>query len=113
MILEPGSKVLIVHRRLYEKDKGRYFIGTAARCEDGLAKVTGKTWVQDTFNGKFLKKEDARVKIIPLTSAGLIIYVLPAKVDLERLEFSFSGKGNVFLEDKHNGFHMDLSESCH
>jgi len=113
MILEPGSKILVVHRRLFEKDKGRYFIGTADRCEDGVAKVTGKTWVQDNFNGKFLKKQDVRVKIIPLTSAGLLIYLLPPEVDAEHMDFCLTEKGSLILEDKKHGFRMDLSENCH
>ena len=45
MILEVGSKLLVVHRRLFENDKSRYFIGKVEHCEDAVARVSGHTWV--------------------------------------------------------------------
>lgn len=41
MILTQGSKVLICHRRLFEEDQPRLFVGIADAYEDGLAKVAG------------------------------------------------------------------------
>lgn len=112
MILDVGSKVLVVHRRLYDKDKSRYFVGVVDQCEAGLARVTGHTWVQDPFDGAFLKKEDMRTKIIALSSTGIITYALPNSVQLSDLQFEFSDKGQLALHDRKK-FRMDLSETCH
>ncbi len=113
MILEAGSKILVVHRRLFDNDKARYFIGSVDCCEAGVARVTGHTWVQDHINGKFVKKEDARTKVIAMASQGLIIYALPPGINIGNLKFDFSEKGQLWLRDTSNHFRMDLSEMCH
>lgn len=111
MILDPGTKVLIVHRRLFENDKSRYFVGTVQECEGEIATVSGHTWVQDQFDGRFSKKEDVRTKIIALSSPGLITYRLPSDIQAEGLSFTMS-EGKVWLTDDKR-FRMDLSESNH
>jgi len=110
MILEPGSKVLVVHRRLFENDRARYFVGAVDKCEGVLARITGKTWVQDPFNSAFLRKEDPRTKIVSLESGSMIVYVLPGYIELSALTFDYSNKGQVFLHSPDNSFRMDLSE---
>lgn len=113
MILEPGTKLLVVHRRLFEKDKARYFVGTVEQSENNLARVTGNTWTQNQFNGKFVKKEDRRTKIVALGCNGLITYLLPPQVNLSELQFDYSAQGQIFLHDAQNNFKMDLSENAH
>lgn len=113
MILEVGSKVLVVHRRLYEKDRARYFVGNVDCCEAGVARVNGFTWSQDPINGKLVKKEDPRTKVVAFASQGLIIYALPPNVRLSNLSFDFSQEGRLWLTDKENRFQMDLTEACH
>lgn len=46
-MLEQGEKLLIVHRRLFDKDTPRFFIGEVEAFETGLAKVKGYTFVKD------------------------------------------------------------------
>lgn len=112
MILESGTKLLVVHRRLFEKDRPRYFIGSVDCFEDGIARVTGNTWVQDLANGNFIKKDDSRTKIISVLSTGLLIYCLPGFVNLSELRFDYTSDNEVLLRDK-GKFAMDMSESLH
>jgi hypothetical protein len=112
MILQDGDKVLIVHRRLFEQDRSRYFVGIVDGYEAGIAKVTGYSWYQDTFAGKFVGKHDSRCKILSLASGTLMAYQLPAETDLNKLAFELDGKGSVYLTD-HAGFRMNLDEKDH
>lgn len=112
MLIEPGSKLLIVHRRLYDRDRARFFVGVVEAYQDGLARVTGHTWAQDAFHESFVKKEDARCKIIPLTSGALIVYLLPNTLNLARVEFHADPQGRLWLRDG-EGLGMDLTEMQH
>ena len=112
MILDLGNKILVVHRRLFEKDKPRYFIGTVEACEEGLARGSGYSWAEDPFTGKMVRKNGIRTKIIALQSLGVIVYVLPQYVVPANLHF-FLEAGKLLLQDPENQFEMDLSEMMH
>jgi hypothetical protein len=109
MILSVGSKVLIVHRRLFESDHPRYFVGQVDGYESGIAKVTGYTWVYDPMDGKLDMKGDSRTKILSLVSGGLICYELPTEMRIESLVFKYDGKSLTLTDSKK--FKMDLSEN--
>jgi hypothetical protein len=111
MLLERGTPVLVVHRRLFEGDRPRYFVGFVEAGDADVILVTGHSWVQDTFNGTFLKKEDPRTKVLSLTSGTLFVYRLPPRLDPARLVFSMDEKGALWLRDG-SGWKMDLSEHC-
>ena len=108
MILESGIKVLIAHRRLFESDHVRFFVGTVEGYEDGLARVTGQTWTRDPYQGLYVGKKELRTKIVPIGSGTVIVYQLPGTVRLEHFELSTEGSTLV----AHDGadFRMDLSE---
>ena len=57
MILEEGRLVLIVYRRLFERDEARFFAGVVDGYEAGLVKVTGRSWMWDQFAGKLVKSK--------------------------------------------------------
>lgn len=110
MILNNGDKVIIVHRRLYESDHARFFVGTVDGQSDLLIKVRGFSWVKNQYGGNFLKKEEERTKIIPLTSGSLIIYQIPTSVNIDKLYIDTAKKGTSIMKDD-SGFQMDFSES--
>lgn len=108
MILEPGAKVLVAHRRLFESDHNRYFTGVVEGYEDGIARVTGRTWVRDGYHGEYKAKSDTRTKIFSLSSGTVIFYQLPAQVDVDELVIETQNV-DVVLRDE-DGFRMDLTE---
>jgi hypothetical protein len=112
MILERGSHVLVVHRRLFDGDKARFFIGRVDDYDSAVARITGHTWVQDTFNGKVLKKEGARTKILSLSSGTLIVYALPNPVDNESIKIDYDHNGRILVSDG-KSLKLDLSEGMH
>lgn len=108
MILEPGSKVLVTHRRLFELDHGRFFLGTVDGYDGGIASITGYTWIRDGYQGHYTRKSDVRTKIVSLSSGTVIVYRLPDTVRVPDAELVCSNT-SVVLKDP-SGFSMDLTE---
>ena len=108
MILEKGSKVLVSHRRLFEHDHGRYFVGVVEEYDSGVARVCGHTWMRDGYRGEFRRKDDERTKLIALASGTVIVYLLPASTRLDQLALEQEGV-NVFVRDGHV-VEMDVTE---
>jgi hypothetical protein len=74
---------LIAHRRLFQQDQPRFFVGRVVAYQEGIAKVRGYSWVREHVRGALEKKADQRVKIVPVTSDALMIYQLPGEIALE------------------------------
>jgi hypothetical protein len=108
MVLKAGEKVLIVHRRLFEKDSIRFFVGAVEDCDAGLAKVTGFTFSQDMMTAHVHKKEDPRTKIVAIGSGTVLVYVLTGDPQIDKLHFVQSGPKLKLIDG--NGFQMDLTE---
>ena len=111
-MLEQGEKLLMVHRRLFEKDSPRFFAGEVQAYENGVAKVRGYTFVKDMFTGDIKKKPDLRTKFLAVVSGTLIIYQLPVTARLDSLKFSHTQDAGLVLTDD-AGFSMDMSESVY
>ncbi len=109
MFLDSGDRLLVVHRRLFEKDHPRFFIGTVLDWDGGVAKVSGHSWVFNQMTGKFVKKPDKRTKIIAVSSGTLLVYQLPAGTPLESLELRYGKGGEITLVGP--SFEMDLTEN--
>ena len=110
MMLNSGDKVFVVHRRLFDKDQSRFFLGTVLGYENGIAKVEGRTLIKDSFSGDFLEKPDARTKIISISSGTLIVYQLPQDTEIESIKFEVDPKGSIMMTDG-SSFNMDISEA--
>lgn len=108
MLLDQGAKLLVCHRRLFAEDQPRFFIGCVEEYCEGVAKVSGFTWTRDPSHG-FQRKSDRRTKLISLASGSLIIYEIPASVELEAVRMEQPGGKLVSLTDEKK-FRMDLSE---
>lgn len=111
-MLEQGEKVLIVHRRMFEKDSPRFFVGEVQAYEQGIVKVKGYTFVKDMFSGSMKKKSDLRTKVMSIVSGTLIVYQLPVIVLLDSVTFNRDQDGGLVLMDG-EGFSMDMSEASH
>lgn len=108
MLLEAGNKLLITHRRLFEHDAPRFFVGEVQDWEDGIAKVSGYSFVRDIPTSQILKKADRRVKLVPVASEAYIVYLLPDEVAVETVRFDWSGEGLRLMSDQE--VVMDLAE---
>ena len=95
MILDPGNKVLVSHRRLFAQDEQRFFVGEVLAYDAGVAKLQGYSFVLDTMRGEVLRKDDSRVKIISVQSGSLIVYQLPDELAVDAVTFALDEAGLV------------------
>ena len=108
MVLKAGNRILVVHRRLFEGDIARFFLGVVDAYEAGLARVTGFTFVREALEGKVLRKPEARTKILSLSSGTLIVYSLPDDLAIENVHIR-AGDGKLVLTDG-GSFDINLAE---
>jgi hypothetical protein len=111
MILAEGDKILVAHRRLFERDETRFFVGVVNGYDGGVVKATGHSYVRDMLSGQMVEKADARTKILSLASGTLIVYELPSSVALDALRFVIDG-GRMTITDG-GKYAMNLGEFTH
>ncbi len=109
MLVPGGAKLLLAHRRLFPEDQPRFFIGTVEAYADGMARISGYSWVREQLRGDILRKRDPRTKLVSLVAGTLLVYVLPDEVDIENLSIEHGTDRDYVLTDGKE-FQMDLSE---
>ncbi len=109
MFVDPGKKLLIAHRRLFETDQTRFFVGTVDAYDAGIVLVSGYSWNRDPYSGVLAMKGELRSKLVSITSGMVIVYVLPDELDLTLLQIETDEHQNVFLSDGRS-FRIDLTE---
>jgi hypothetical protein len=110
-ILEPGDNLLVVHRRLYDGDQSRFFVGRVEAYEHGLAKVCGHSFARDSVDGNLCRKDEIQTKIFAIGSGTLITYFIPADVDVDQLQMETLDAGLTLTDGKR--FAMNISEWVH
>jgi len=108
MVLKPDDKVLIVHRRLFEKDSTRYFIGAVEEYDGGLARATEFTFSQDLSTGHVHKKADQTTKIVAISSGTVLVYLLAGDLQINSLQFAQADSKLSLVDDV--AFKFDLTE---
>ena len=105
MILKPGEKIHIIHRRHFEKEPHRHFVGVVEAYESGIARVTGHVYTVDPIKFAFFKRPERRTRIVSLSTGDVLVNILPAGIDLDYKQ----EKKSVRVTDGSNWF-LDLSE---
>lgn len=108
MILKPGEKVHVIHRRYFEKEARRHFVGTVDAYEGGVARVTGYVYTVDRAKYVFIRRPEKRTRLISLVSGDTLVNVLPDSVNLEKIVYMQEKKA-VRVTDGSEWF-IDLSE---
>src|SRR3954471_13759084 len=108
MILRSGEKIHVIHRRHYEKDQHRHFVGTVEEYEAGVARVIGHVYTVDSAKFQYIRRPELRTRIISLVSGDLLVNILPPSVDLAKITYKTEKKG-VRVTDGSDWF-LDLSE---
>ena len=92
-LLNPGEKVHVIERRLFDGDARRHFVGEVDAATDVAVRVTGYTFVCNPMTGNFDRREPARTRIIPLGASGVVVYVIPEQIEIEQVRYEW-GMGN-------------------
>jgi hypothetical protein len=109
MILNAGDKILVAHRRLFPHDQPRFFVAAVEEYDAGIVVASGYSWVRDAFSGAYVRKEDARTKVLSLASGSVLVYRLPKTTAVSETRIEAAGEHGHVLTDA-AGFRMDLSE---
>jgi hypothetical protein len=107
-ILSPGEKIHVIHRRHFEKEAHRHFVGVVEAYENGAVRVTGHVYTVDIVKLKYFRRPEMRTRIISVTSGDAFVNVLPATVELEKVVYHQEAKG-VRVTDG-SDWHLDISE---
>lgn len=108
MLLKEGDKLFVAHRRLFDKDPARFFVGRVDAYETGVVKITGHSYVRDRVTGRTVEKAEVRTKILSLSSGTLLVYLLPEQTALDTIEFVLTGHRLTVTDGKE--FRMNLME---
>ena len=108
-ILSSGEKIHVMHRRRFEKDVRRHFVGEVEGYELGVARASGYVFVIDDLSKHlFVKRPDRRTKFVPINSGDVIVNVIPGTVDLERVTYEL--KDRSLLVTDGTAWSMDVKE---
>ena len=108
MILNPGEKLHVIHRRKFEREAHRHFVGTVEAYESGVARVTGHVYTVDTVKSSFFRRPEKRTRILAIGSGDLLVNVLPPEVNLEKIVYKLEKK-SVRVTDG-SDWYLDISE---
>jgi hypothetical protein len=108
MILKPGEKLHVIHRRQMEREPHRHFVGVVEAYENGVARVTGYVYTVDTIKSAFFRRPDKRTRILAISSGDLLVNVLPPEVNLDKIVYKLEKKA-VRVTDG-SEWYLDISE---
>lgn len=109
MILQEGEKIHVIHRRLFEKDIRRHFVGVVDHYEAGVIRAIGHVFaIENPRDNVFLRKPETRVRVMSIHGGNLLVNVLPQTVDLEKIRYEFRGQG--FRVTDGSDWHLDIKE---
>ncbi len=111
MLLETGDTVLVSHRRLFDGDEPRFFVGQILACDGPLFKAEGYSFVRDLSTGHIVKKPEKRTKLISLSAPGQIVYQLPGGIDMDLLDVVSRSNDTILVAGPRQI--MNLSEHTH
>jgi hypothetical protein len=109
MVVEPGEKLFIVTRRLFEGDLRRHFVGEVKATTESALRLEGYTFDFDAGSGKFVRGE-RRSRIFSLGDNGLIITIIPNDADLDKVSHRFSDKGGGRVLSDGKTFELHANE---
>ena len=111
MILDVGDTVLVSHRRMYQHDEARFFVGQVVACDRELVKLEGYSFVRDLSTGQVIRKNEKRIKLLSIASPGYIFYQLMGDIEISAVNVR-NETGELFLVEGERIL-MNLAERSH
>lgn len=109
MMVAHGEKLHVMTRPLFERDVRRHFVGEVVTSKGGLVRLSGYVFVYEPERGQFIRRPDARVRILNLADPLQIVKVLPVQVVIEDLVYRLERDGSLVVTDGRQ-FKMDINE---
>jgi hypothetical protein len=110
-MLNTGDILLVCYRRLFANDENRFFLGKVDAYDAGIVKLSGHSFLRDAVSGHMAEKSGLVSKIFSISSGSLIVYQLPATLQLDQLRFEQHMLKLSLVDD--NGYSLDLTEKLY
>jgi len=107
MIINTGEYLHIIHRQLFPDDVIRHFVGTVESHEGSLIRVKGYLFAMEQNRKGFIRRPTLRTRIISLGDS-VIVNILPANVQIERITYQHQPNGDIMLTDG-SDWHFDIT----
>jgi len=108
MILQKGEKIHVIHRRHFEKEPHRHFVGVVDAYDDGIVRATGHVFAVDFVKFAFFRRPDVRTRLIAIASGDVLVNIIPPEVDLEKVVYQQDKKCLRVTDGKK--WNLDISE---
>ncbi len=87
MFLDPGEKVHVIERRLFEGDVRRHFVGEVQGADVTAMRVRGYVFVHDAASSTWVRGSERRTRIIPIGSSGFVVNVVPRDTAIDEVRY--------------------------
>jgi len=107
-ILAPGEKIHVIHRRRFDQEPHRHFVGVVNDYREGVLRMTGHVYAVDTTTYQFIRRPEQRTRVVSVVSGEVIVNVIPASVDLSKI--TYRQEGSAVRVSDGSDWHLDISE---
>lgn len=107
-VLQVGSKVHMVTRRLFEQDVRRHFVGEVKAVDGSIARLEGYAFVYNHATAGYERKPELRNRLLTLTDAGVLINLIPDDVEIDAVHYAVLD-GNLVATDG-GSYRLDINE---
>jgi hypothetical protein len=109
MLIDIGEKVHLIERRLFESDVRRHFVGVVERADAAAMRVRGYVFTHDSASSQYMRSEDQRIRIFPLTTSGFIVNVIDPSTEIDNVRYVLNEIGRLVVTDG-GAFSLDINE---
>ena len=109
IIFEPGEKIHVIIRRLFETDLRRHFIGEIVEVSESVVKVKGFVIIMNSVTNQYELKSDSQIRIVSLVDARNIINVIPREAIIEDTKYVLTHEKRLVVTDGES-FTLDINE---
>jgi hypothetical protein len=106
-LLRQGEKLHVIERRAFDGDARRHFVGEVEAANDVAVRVRGYTFVCNPMTGNFDRREPLRTRIIPLSAAGVVVYVIPEDIEIEAVRYEWEAGNRLVVRAGHWELSLD------
>ena len=108
-IVDPGAKLLVVTRRLFESDLRRHFAGEVVGVTEYAVRLCGFAFIFDGGRNQFVRRPEERTRLFSLMDNGCVFFVLPRTVEIGALKYVVTNERTLAVTDS-GSFALDINE---
>lgn len=108
-VIQEGDILHVITRRVFDNDARRHFVGRVLDASGGLVRIEGHAFVYHSGDSRFHKHKERRIRIIDAGDSGHIVNVLPAELDIDRIQYGLDENRHLVITDG-DSFELDINE---